>query len=77
MEEGLAYKVKCFYNNYYVRDSHDRMKIITNGDFYDQLKWVKNNYSLYKFINENVKISETLTVSYIIYFSYGKFVIIV
>jgi len=77
MEEGLAYKVECFYNNYCVRDSHDRMKIITNGEFYDQLEWVKNNYSFYKFINENIKISETLTVSYIIYFSYGKFVIIV
>jgi len=53
------------------------MKIISNGEFYDQLEWIKNNYSLYKFINENVKLSETLTVSYIIYFSYGKFVIIV
>jgi len=77
MEEGLAYKVECFYNNYCVRDSYDRMKIITNGELYDQLQWIKNNYSLYKFINENVKTSETLTVSYIIYFSYGKYVIIV
>jgi len=77
MEEGLAYKVECFYNNYCVRDSHDRMEIITNGEFYDQLEWIKNNYSLYKCINENVKISETLTVSYNIYFSFGKFVIIV
>jgi len=77
MEEGLAYEVECFYDNHCVRDSHDRIKIITNGELYDQLEWIKNNYSLYKFINENVKISETLTVSYIIYFSYGKFVIIV
>jgi len=77
MEEGLAYKVECFYNNYCVRDSYDRMKIITSGELYDQLEWVKNNYNLYKFINENFKISETLTVSYNIYFSYGKFVIIV
>jgi len=53
------------------------MKIITNGELYDQLEWIKNDYSLYTFINENVKVSETLTVSYIIYFSYGKFVIIV
>jgi len=77
MEEGLAYKVECFYNNYCVRDSNDKMRIITNGELYDQLEWIKNNYSLYKFINESVKTSETLTVSYIIYFSYGKFVIIV
>jgi len=77
MEEGLAYKVECFYNNYCVRDNHDRIKIITKGEFYDQLEWMKNNFCFYKFINENVKISETLTVSYIIYFSYGKFVIIV
>jgi len=77
MEEGLAYKVECFYNNYCVRDCHDRMRIITNGELCDQLEWIKNNYRLYKFINENVKISETLTVGYIIYFSYGKFVIIV
>jgi len=77
MEEGLAYKVEYFYNNFCVKDSNDKMKIITKGELYDQLNSVKNNYSLYKFINENVKISETLTVSYIIYFSYGKFVIIV
>jgi len=77
MEEGLANKVECFYNNYCIRDSNDKIRIITNGELYDQLEWVKNNYSLYKFKNENVKISETLTVSYIIYFSYGKFVIIV
>jgi len=53
------------------------MTIITKGELYDQLNWIKNNYNLYKFINENVKVSETLTVSYIIYFSYEKFVIIV
>jgi len=35
------------------------------------------SYNLYKFNNENVKLSDELTVSYIIYFSYGKFVIIV
>jgi len=77
MEKGLAYKVECFYNNYCVRDSNDKMRIITKGELYNQLEWIRNNYNLYKFINENVKISETLTVSYIIYFSYGKFVIIV
>jgi len=77
MEKGLAYKVECFYNNYCLRDSNDRMTIITKGELYDQLEWIKNNYNLYKFINENVKLSETLTVSYVIYFSYGKFVIIV
>jgi len=77
MEEGLAYKVECFYDNFCVRDSNVRMKIITKGELFDQLQCMKNNYNLYKFINENVKISETITVSYIIYFSYGKFVIIV
>jgi len=53
------------------------MRIITKGELYDQLNWIKNNYNLYKFINENVKLSETLPVSYILYFSYGKCVIIV
>jgi len=77
MEEGLADKVECFYNNHCVRDSNDRMTIITKGELYDQLNCIKNNYNLYRFIDENVKLSETLTVSYIIYFSYGKFVIIV
>jgi len=77
MEKGLAYKVECFYDNYCVRDSNDKMTIITKGELYDILNKIKKDYSLYKFINENVKISETLTVSYIIYFSYGKFVIIV
>jgi len=42
------------------------MRIITNSDLYDQLEWMENNYSLYTFINENGKISETSTVSYII-----------
>jgi len=55
MEKGLAYKVECFYNNFCVRDSNDKMKIITEGELYDQIEWMKINYSWYKFINENVK----------------------
>jgi len=43
MEEGLAHKVECFYNDYCVRDSHDRMKIVTNGELYNQSEWMKNN----------------------------------
>jgi len=42
------------------------MTIITKGELYDQLEWLNNNYNLNKFINENVKLSETLTASYII-----------
>jgi len=41
MEEGLAYKVECFNNKYCVRDSHDKMKIVTKGELYDQLEWIK------------------------------------
>jgi len=77
MEEGLAYKVECFYDNYCVRDSNDKVLFISKGDLYNQLEYIKRNYSLYKFIHENVEISEKLTLSYVIYFSYGKFVIIV
>jgi len=77
MEEGLAYKVECFYDNYCVRCSDNKVLFVTKGELYDQLEWIKNNYQLYKFIDENVKLSETLTVSYIIYFSHGKYVIIV
>jgi len=43
MEKGLAYKVECFYNNYCVRDSNDKMKIISKGKLYDQLELIKNN----------------------------------
>jgi len=77
MEKGLAYKVEVFYDNYCVRCSNNKVLFVTKGELYDQLNWIKNNYSLYKFINENVKLSETLKVIYIIYFSYSKFVIIV
>jgi len=77
MEKGLAYKVEVFYDNYCVRCSDNRVLFVNKGELYNQLNWIKNNYSLYNFINENVKLCETLTVSYIIYFSYGKFVIIV
>jgi len=77
MEKGLAYKVEVFYDNYCLRCSNNKVLFVTKGELYDQLQCIENNYSLYNFINENVKISENLTVSYIIYFSYGKFVIIV
>jgi len=77
MEKGLAYKVEVFYENYCVRCSNDKVLFISKGELYDQLNWINNNYSLYKFIDENVEVSETLTVSYIIYFSYSKFVNIV
>jgi len=77
MEKGLAYKVECFYDNYCVRDSRDRMTIITSGELFNILNTVKRDYSLYKFIEKNVKISDELVLEYVIYFSYGKFVIIV
>jgi len=66
-----------FYDNYCVRDSNDRMTIITKGELFDILNIVKRDYSLYKFIEKNVKISDELILEYVIYFSYGKFVIIV
>jgi len=77
MEEGLSYKVESFYNNYCVRSSDDKVLCVTKGELYDQLERIKNNYNLYKFINENVKLCETLTASYIIYLSYDEFVVIV
>jgi len=77
MEKGLAYKVDCNYDNYCVRVSNDRILFINKGELYDQLSKLKDNYSLYKFINKNVKITDELVASYVIYFSYKKFVIIV
>jgi len=77
MERGLAYKVECFYDNYCVRDSNDKISFIRNGELYDQLEYIKRNYSLYRFINKNVRVSDELVLNYVIYFSYGKFVIIV
>jgi len=77
MEKGLAYKVETFYDNYCVRVSNDKVIFVNKGELYDQLEKIKINYSLYNFINENVKISDELVASWIIYFSYGKFVIIV
>jgi len=76
MKEGLAYKVECFYDNYYVRTSNDKVIVVDKGELYDQLEYIKTNYNLYKFINKNVRISDELVASYVIYFSYGKFVII-
>jgi len=49
MEKGLAYKVKCFYNNYCVRCSDNKTLFVTKGELYDQLEWVRGNYSLNKF----------------------------
>jgi len=76
MEEGLAYKVEAFYNNYYVRSSNDKVLFIINGELYDQSEKIKLGYNLYKFINKDVKTSDELTAKYVIYFSYDKFVII-
>jgi len=77
MEGGLCYTVESFYNNYCVKSTDDKMLFVTKGELYDQLEWIKNNYNLYKFIDENVKLSEELTASNIVYFSYGNFVVIV
>jgi len=77
MEKGLAYKVECFYDNYCVRDSNDMVSFITKGELYDILNKIKKDYSLYRFINKSVRVSEELVLDYVIYFSYGKFVIIV
>jgi len=76
MEKGIAYKVKAFYNNYCVRDSDDKVSFVTKCELYDQLEKIKLGYNLYKFINKDVKISDELIAKYVIYFSYGKFVII-
>jgi len=77
MEKGLVYKVETFYDNYCVRASNDKIIFLNKGELYDQLEKIKMSYSLYNSINKNVKISDELIASYIIYFSYGKFVIIV
>jgi len=63
MEKGLAYKVETFYDNYCVRSSNDKVIYVNKGELYDQLEKIKMNYNLYKFINENVKISDELTAS--------------
>jgi len=77
MEKGLAYKVEGFYDNYFVRDSNDRVSFISKGELYDMLDKIKKDYSLYRFINNNVRVSDELVLDHVIYFSYGKFVIIV
>jgi len=77
MEKGLAYKVGMFYDNYCVRVSNDEVIFVSKGELYDQLEKIKMDYRLYNFINENVRISDELVASYVIYFSYSKFVIIV
>jgi len=38
---------------------------------------IKRDYSLYRFNNNNVRVNDELVLNYVIYFSYGKFVIIV
>jgi len=64
MEKGLAYKVECFYDNdnfydnYCVRDSNDKMRIISEGELYNILNTIRRDYSLYKFINKIVKVSD-------------------
>jgi len=76
MEKGLAYKVEVFYKYYCARTSNDKVSFLTNGKMYDQLDKIKHNFNLHEFIEENVKISDELTAKHVIYFSYGKFVII-
>jgi len=77
MEKGVAYKVDAFFNNCCVRNSNDKVIFVTNGDLYDQLNKIKLDYSLYTFINKDVRLTDELVADYVIYFSYGKFVIIV
>jgi len=77
MEKGLAYKVDCFYDNYCIRSSNDKVLFVNNGKLYNQLEKIKLGYNLYKFINKDVKISDELTAKYVIYFSYDKFLIII
>jgi len=60
MEKGLAYKVECFYDHYCIRDSNDKISFISKGKLYDQLVYIKINYSLYRFINKNVRVSDEL-----------------
>jgi len=70
MKKGLAYKVECFHDNYCVRDSNDRMITITKGELYIILNTIKRDYSLHKFINKNVRVSDKLVLYYVIYFNY-------
>jgi len=73
----MAYKVEAFYSNYCVQNSNEKVKFITEGKLYDQLDKNKHDYKLYKFIDKDVRISDELVADYVIYFSYGKFVVIV
>jgi len=41
------------------------------------LDTIKRDYCLYKFIHKSVRVNDELVLDYVIYFSYGKFVIIV
>jgi len=56
MEKGSAYKVECFYDHYCIRDSNDRISFVSLGELYDILNKVKKYYSLYRFINKNVRV---------------------
>jgi len=76
MEKGISYKVEAFYDNYCVVDSNDKVRFLTEGNLHDQLEKIKHDYKLYKFINKDVRISDELTAKYVIFFNYGKFVII-
>jgi len=40
MEKGLAYKVECFYDNYCVRVSNDKILFINKGELFDQLETI-------------------------------------
>jgi len=64
MEKGLAYKVECFYDNYCVRDSNDKVSFVTRGELYDMLDKTKRDYSLYRFINKSVIVNDELVLDY-------------
>jgi len=36
MKKGLAYKVECFYDNYCIRSSNDKVIFVNKGELYDQ-----------------------------------------
>jgi len=47
MEEGLAYKVDCNYDNFCVRVSTDKILFVNKGEIYDQVNKIRDDYCLY------------------------------
>jgi len=63
MEDSLVYKVECYFGHYCVRVNNGSILFVTEGKLYEQLTKIREAYDLYKFINENVRITDELVAS--------------